>query len=66
VEREVSLVSGREVAVALRDEGFQVVELDAGPSLAADLVAAKPDVVFNALHGRWGEDGCVQGMLEWL
>jgi D-alanine-D-alanine ligase len=66
VEREVSLVSGREVAIALRDEGFQVVELDAGPSLAADLVAAKPDVVFNALHGRWGEDGCVQGLLEWL
>lgn len=64
-EREVSLVSGREVAAALRDEGFQVVELDAGPTLAADLIAAKPDVVFNALHGRWGEDGCVQGVLEW-
>ncbi len=66
VEREVSLVSGREVARALRKEGFEVVELDAGPSLAADLIAAKADVVFNALHGRWGEDGCVQGMLEWL
>ena len=66
VERDVSLVTGREVASALRDEGFQVVELDAGPTLAVDLVAAKPDVVFNALHGRWGEDGCVQGMLEWL
>lgn len=66
VEREVSLVSGREVAAALREEGFQVVELDAGPTLAADLIAAKPDVVFNALHGRWGEDGCVQGLLEWL
>lgn len=66
VEREVSLVSGSEVASALREEGFQVVELDAGPTLAADLIAAKPDVVFNALHGRWGEDGCVQGLLEWL
>ncbi len=65
-EREVSLVSGREVAAALRDEGFEVVELDAGPELASDLIAAKPDVVFNALHGRWGEDGCVQGLLEWL
>jgi len=65
-EREVSLVSGREVAAALREEGFEVVELDAGPELASDLVAAKPDVVFNALHGRWGEDGCVQGLLEWL
>ncbi len=65
-EREVSLVSGCEVASALREEGFQVVELDAGPSLAADLIAAKADVVFNALHGRWGEDGCVQGLLEWM
>jgi D-alanine-D-alanine ligase len=66
VERDVSLVSGREVASALRDEGFDVVELDAGPSLAAALAAAKGDVVFNALHGRWGVDGCVQGLLEWL
>ncbi|MEM9756681.1 MAG: D-alanine--D-alanine ligase, partial [Pseudomonadota bacterium] len=38
----------------------------AGPALAEDLKAAAPDVVFNALHGRWGEDGCVQGVLEWL
>ncbi len=66
VERDVSLVSGHEVASALRDEGFDVVELDAGPSLAADLAASDVDAVFNALHGRWGEDGCVQGMLEWL
>ena len=65
-EREVSLSSGRECASALRDEGFQVVEMDAGPDLAAALTAAAPDVVFNALHGRWGEDGCVQGLLEWL
>ncbi|NNU80014.1 D-alanine--D-alanine ligase [Halovulum dunhuangense] len=65
-EREVSLVSGAACASALRDEGFDVVEIDAGPSLCADLSAAKPDVVFNALHGRWGEDGCVQGMLEWM
>lgn len=65
-EREVSLVSGRECAEALRGEGFEVVELDAGPDLASVLQSEKPDVVFNALHGRWGEDGCVQGMLEWL
>jgi D-alanine-D-alanine ligase len=65
-EREVSLVSGRECAAALRDEGFEVVEIDAGADLAAALAAARPDVVFNALHGRWGEDGCVQGLLEWL
>lgn len=65
-EREVSLSSGRECAAALRDEGFQVVTVDAGPDLSDRLRAEKPDVVFNALHGRWGEDGCVQGMLEWL
>ena len=65
-EREVSLSSGRECASALREEGFEVIEIDAGPTLVDDLRAANPDVVFNALHGRWGEDGCVQGILEWL
>jgi len=65
-EREVSLSSGRECAAALRDEGFQVVALDAGADLPARLAEIAPDVVFNALHGRWGEDGCVQGLLEWL
>ena len=43
-----------------------MVELDAGPDLYAQLTALQPDVVFNALHGRWGEDGCVQGLLEWM
>ena len=65
-EREVSLSTGQECAVALRDEGFEVVEVDAGPDLVSRLTEIKPDVVFNALHGRWGEDGCVQGLLEWL
>ena len=65
-EREVSLSSGRECAAALRGEGFEVTELDAGLDLVARLNEIKPDVVFNALHGRWGEDGCVQGILEWL
>ncbi|MEY8119069.1 D-alanine--D-alanine ligase [Falsihalocynthiibacter sp. BN13B15] len=65
-EREVSLSSGRGCAAVLRDEGFEVVELDAGPDLAARLLEIAPEVVFNALHGRWGEDGCVQGLLEWL
>lgn len=65
-EREVSLSTGRECASALRDAGYEVVELDAGPDLALRLGEIKPDVVFNALHGRWGEDGCVQGLLEWL
>ncbi len=65
-EREVSLVSGRECAAALRDEGFEVVEIDAGENLSPVLRDLRPDAVFNALHGRWGEDGCVQGLLEWL
>ena len=65
-EREVSLSSGRECAAALRASGYEVVEVDAGPDLPERLSAIAPDVAFNALHGRWGEDGCVQGLLEWL
>ena len=65
-EREVSLSTGRECAKALREAGYEVVEVDCGLDLAARLVEISPDVCFNALHGRWGEDGCVQGMLEWL
>ena len=65
-ERDVSLSSGRECATALRSEGFEVVEIDAGPDLASVLADVRPDVAFNALHGQWGEDGCVQGILEWL
>ena len=65
-EREVSLVSGHECATALRAEGFEVSEIDASENLCADLKNSNPDVVFNALHGRWGEDGCVQGLLEWM
>ncbi len=65
-EREVSLVSGRECAKALRVAGYEVVEVDCGRDLPARLSDIKPDVCFNALHGRWGEDGCVQGILEWL
>ncbi len=65
-EREVSLSSGRECAAALRAEGYDVVEVDAGPDLAQRLAEIAPEVAFNALHGRWGEDGCVQGLLEWL
>jgi len=65
-ERDVSLVSGRECATGLREAGYEVVEIDAGDDLVARLTEARPDAVFNALHGRWGEDGCVQGILEWL
>lgn len=65
-EREVSLSSGHECAKALRVAGYDVVTLDAGRDLAARLQEVGPDCVFNALHGRYGEDGCVQGLLEWL
>ena len=66
-EREVSLSSAEEVVKALREAGYPVEVLDAKrESLVDDLRALKTDVVFNALHGRWGEDGCVQGILEWL
>ena len=65
-ERAVSLSTGQECATALRQAGYIVVEIDAGPDLVNELTLADPDVVFNALHGRWGEDGCVQGVLEWL
>ena len=69
-EREVSLSSGRECADALRVAGYQVTEIDPGAArgdrIVQDLREAAPDVVFNALHGRWGEDGCVQGLLDWL
>lgn len=65
-EREVSLSTGRECAAALREAGLDVTEVDAGRDLVARLTDLAPDVVFNALHGRWGEDGCVQGLLEWM
>jgi D-alanine-D-alanine ligase len=66
-EREVSLSSGAGCAKALRGEGFEVVEIDPKDGDLWDrLVNAKVDAVFNALHGRWGEDGCVQGLLELL
>lgn len=63
-EREVSLNSGAACAKALRSKGYDVVEIDVGKDLAPRLIEAKPDAAFNALHGQWGEDGCVQGLLE--
>lgn len=65
-EREVSLVSGAKCAEALERAGFHVTPIDAGRDIADVLSKLKPDVAFNALHGRWGEDGCVQGLLEVL
>ena len=63
-EREVSLSSGRGVVKALREEGFDAYPLDPGDNPGQQLFEAKPDAVFNALHGRFGEDGTVQGLLE--
>ncbi|MDB5420807.1 MAG: D-alanine--D-alanine ligase, partial [Brevundimonas sp.] len=65
-EREVSLTSGKGCADALEGQVARVSRVDAGRDLAAVLTELKPDVVFNALHGDWGEDGCVQGVLETL
>ncbi len=65
-ERDVSLVSGAACADALERLGAQVSRVDAGRDVAQRLAELKPDVVFNALHGEWGEDGCVQGVLETL
>lgn len=65
-EREVSLVSGNACAAALEQAGARVSRIDAGRDLANVLSQLKPDVVLNCLHGAWGEDGCVQGVLETL
>nr|WP_310523048.1 D-alanine--D-alanine ligase [Polymorphobacter sp.] len=63
-EREVSLTSGKGIAAACRSLGHDVTEIDMDRTIAAQLAAAAPDVVFNALHGTPGEDGSVQGLLD--
>ncbi|SFK14279.1 D-alanine--D-alanine ligase [Sphingomonas sp. NFR04] len=63
-EREVSLMSGNGVAEALEGLGHRVTRIDMDRNVAAKLAEARPDVVFNALHGTPGEDGSVQGMLD--
>ncbi|MBL6928008.1 MAG: D-alanine--D-alanine ligase [Rhodospirillales bacterium] len=67
-EREVSLVSGASCANALREAGYQVTAIDVQRDAGALLTRLfpKPDAVFNALHGRFGEDGCIQGLLNIL
>ena len=65
-EREVSLNSGKACAKALQAAGYKVTLIDADRGIAGVLDDLRPDVAFNALHGRWGEDGCVQGVLECL
>ncbi len=65
-EREVSLVTGRAVAEALEACGYRTTAIDVDRDIARVLRALKPDVAFNALHGRFGEDGTIQGLLEIL
>jgi D-alanine-D-alanine ligase len=65
-EREVSLRSGNACAAALRRRGYRVTPIDVTPDVGAALTAAKPDVALNVLHGRPGEDGTLQGLLEIL
>ena len=67
-EREVSLITGLAVEKALIESGYRVTSIDVGESMLTLLnsLDPKPDVVFNALHGRYGEDGCIQGLLNCL
>ncbi len=65
-EREVSLVGGEAVAKGLREAGYNVTEVDVDHNIYNVLSDLNPDAVFNGLHGPWGEDGCVQGLLETL
>lgn len=65
-EREVSLISGRECADACERLGHEVIRIDVGRDVAKQLSEAKPDIAFNALHGRFGEDGTIQGLLDMM
>ncbi len=65
-EREVSLTSGAAIEKALIALGHTVTAIDVSARVVEDLLRAKPDIAFNALHGRFGEDGCIQGVLEIL
>lgn len=63
-ERDVSLRTGAAISKALRDLGYEVVDIDVGPDVAGRLVEKRVEVAFIALHGRYGEDGTIQGLLE--
>jgi D-alanine-D-alanine ligase len=67
-EREVSLSTGVQVIAALRESGFEVTAIDPGEDLGQVIaeLTPRPDAVFNALHGRFGEDGAIQGVLDWM
>lgn len=63
-EREVSLSSAAGIITTLRERGYKVTPIDMGRDVAGVLATLKPDLVFNALHGTYGEDGCIPGLLE--
>src|SRR5690606_11149909 len=65
-ERPVSLSSGNSCADTLEEAGYRVTRVDVGRNVAQVLSELRPDVVFNALHGPFGEDGTIQGILEYL
>lgn len=65
-EREVSLRSGAAISSALKRKGYDVLDIDVDANLIDRLQAVKPEAVYIALHGKFGEDGVVQGLLEWL
>ncbi len=65
-ERPVSLASGKPCADALEAEGYEVTRIDVARDVSSVLADLKPDAVFNALHGPFGEDGTIQGILEYL
>ena len=66
LEREVSLKSGHRVCEALAAKGYDYLSFDVDEQLVDNLIAAQPDVVYIALHGKYGEDGTIQGLLELL
>ena len=63
-EREISIITSKEISKSLKNMGYNIVEIDANENLLADLELHKPDIVFNGLHGTWGEDGSVQEYLK--
>jgi len=65
-ERDVSLESGKNCGDALRERGYQVIDIDVGREVSTHLVNQRIEIAFLALHGRYGEDGCMQGLLEVL
>ena len=63
-EREISIISSKEIINSLKSLNYEVIDIDADPSLLKEINYHKPNVIFNALHGTWGEDGEVQKILE--